>query len=79
MLVLKRRPTLVLHADEEGARQALEHEAVGLAVEADCGHVHNGQQFLYVVGQYVIEEALIALLSKPHSHKDSFLQQPHNV
>ncbi len=54
--------TFVLHRNEEGARQALEHEAIGLAVLADCGHMHDGEQLLDVVGQHIIEETLIALL-----------------
>ena len=54
--------TLVLDADEEAAGQALEHEAILLAVQADRWHVHDGQQLLDVVRQHIVEQALVALL-----------------
>ena len=54
--------TFVLHADEQRAGQTSEHETVQLAVVTDCGHVDNWQQLLNVVGQNIVEEALISLL-----------------
>lgn len=52
----------VTDADEQAARQTLEHEAVRLAVLAHGRHVHDGQQLLDVLRQYVVEQALVAVL-----------------
>lgn len=57
--------TFIPHADEQGAWQASEHQAVQLAVVADCGHVHNWEELLDVVRQDIVEQTLIPLL---HMH-----------